>query len=96
MAVRKHHGQSNGGKFVFSPTAQSITEGSQGRTKEETMEEFYLLACPPGLAFLYNPRPPAQGWHHAQCRLDPYTSIMDQENVRIHAYRPFRWRHFMN
>jgi hypothetical protein len=48
--------------------------GQEARADAEAMEGCYLLACFPclaHLAFLKNPRLPAQGWHHPQWALPP-------------------------
>lgn len=66
------------GNAVFhlrTPRSQSIPEGGEGGqgwkleagTQAEPVEERYLLTWSPQLAqfaFLHNPKPQAQAWHH--------------------------------
>jgi hypothetical protein len=66
--------------------------GQEAGADAEAMERCYLLACFPWLAqlaFLKNPRLPAQGWHHPQWALPPWSLIEKMPHSWI------SWRHFL-
>lgn len=80
VAMIKHQDQKQLGEqrvyFTHRSMQQFFIKSTEGRNSDmesgddtEAMEECHLLANFPGLvqaAFLENPRPPAQEWHHLE------------------------------